>query len=100
MNAERLVLRLLDGRSADLDAFEAALDVRDLPLRGPRSWLLDRAGLVYTVFVGLLRAAARRPASPATRAVFYEVSAHHTKTLRVLQGLCPRRTSVTTSTSC
>jgi hypothetical protein len=80
MNAERLVLRLFDGRSADLDAFEAALDVRDLPLRGPRSWLLDRAGLVYTVFVGLLRAEARRPASPATRAVFYEVSAQHTKT--------------------
>ena len=54
MNAERLVLRLLDGSSADLDAFAAALAVRDLPLRGPRSWLLDRAGLLYTVFVWFL----------------------------------------------
>ena len=75
MNAERLILRIVDGGKEDLDAFQAALADRDLPLRGPRSWLLDRAGLLYTVFVGLLRAEARRPASPATRSVFYELGA-------------------------
>ncbi len=75
MNAERLILRLLDGGPTDLDAFAAALEIRDLPLRGPRSWLIDRGSLLYTVFVGLLRAAARRPASPTSRAICYEVSA-------------------------
>ncbi|MFA4965999.1 MAG: hypothetical protein WC709_10270 [Thermoleophilia bacterium] len=75
MNAQRLILRLIDGGRKDIDAFQAALDDRDLPAPGPASWVLDRAALLYTVFVGLQRAAARRPASPASRAVFYEVGA-------------------------
>lgn len=79
MKAERLILRILDGGEADLDAFEAALADRDLPLRGPHGWLLDRAGLLHTVFIGLLRAEARRPASPATRSVFYEPAVQNEK---------------------
>src|SRR5664279_5010260 len=75
MNAERLILRFVDGGEEDLDSFQAALADRDLPQQGPQSWLLDRASLLYTVFVGLLRAEARRPASPATRSVFYELGA-------------------------
>ena len=79
MNAERLILGMVNGGDAELDAFQAAVDDRELPLRGPRSWVLDRAGLLYTVFVGLLRANARRPATPAARSVFYEVGARNTK---------------------
>ena len=75
MNAERLILRFVDRGEEDLDSFQAALADRDLPQQGPQSWLLDRASLLYTVFVGLLRAEARRPASPATRSVFYELGA-------------------------
>ena len=83
MNAERLILRIVDGGTEDLDLFQAALADRDLPLRGPRSWLLDRAGLLYTVFVGMLRAEARRPTSPATRSVFYELGAEREQTRQI-----------------
>jgi hypothetical protein len=79
MNAERLILEMVNGGDAELDAFQAAVDDRVLPLRGPRSWMLDRAGLLYTVFVGPLRANARRPATPAARSVFYEVAARSAK---------------------
>ncbi len=75
INAERLMLRLVNGGGRDLDLFQAAIDDRELPEYGPPSWWLDRASLLYTVFIGLQRRAARRPSSPARRAVFYESSA-------------------------
>jgi len=75
VNAERFILRLINGGDRDIGLFQAALADRDLPQRGARSWLVDRASLLSTVFVGLQRARARRPASPAQRAVFYDTVA-------------------------
>lgn len=51
-----------------------------MPKRGEDGWLRDRAGLLHAVFLGLAQPEARRTASPAHRAVFYELGAMRAET--------------------
>jgi hypothetical protein len=74
LDVDGLLLRYLNRRRDDHEAFLAALAPRELPLPGPAGWFEDRSRFLHAAFVRLHRAA-RHPYSPCAAAVSYDVGA-------------------------